>query len=171
MPPIFFDDFESGAPGWATSDFGESGTKWELGKPIGGPGDAHSSINAYGTGLSNDYEDDTEIYLISPVIDLIGQDNARLEFWSYRDSEPAFQGEFYDSCQIMVLNEDGEYLVDDPIWFRGGEAKQWRLEKVKIPNEALGQKIRLEFNFSSDDVQDNGPQAGWFIDDVAITKR
>ena len=58
--------------------------------------------------------------------------------------------------------------VDDPIWFRGGEAKQWRLEKVKIPSEVLGQKIRLEFNFSSDDVQDNGPQAGWFIDDVAI---
>ena len=45
----------------------------------------------------------------------------------------------------MVLNEDGEYLVDDPIWFRGGEAKQWRLEKVKIPTEVIGQKIRLEY--------------------------
>jgi len=33
---------------------------------------------------------------------------------------------------------------------------------------ALGQKIRLEFNFSSDGGQDIGPQAGWFIDDVAI---
>jgi hypothetical protein len=27
----------------------------------------------------------------------------------------------------------------------------------------------LEFVFSSDGGQDNGPQAGWFIDDVAIT--
>jgi hypothetical protein len=27
----------------------------------------------------------------------------------------------------------------------------------------------LEFNFASDGGQDNGPQAGWFIDDVAIT--
>ena len=71
----------------------------------------------------------------------------------------------------MILDEDGEYLVDDPIWLRGGEAKQWRLEKAKIPTEVLGRKIRLEFNFSSDDVQDNGLQAGWFIDDVAITRK
>ena len=170
-PPIFFDDFESGAPGWATSDLGKSGTKWELGKPIGGPGDAHSSTRAYGTGLADDYYDDTDIYLISPLIDLTGQEKARLEFWSYRDCEPAVGGEFYDWCRVMILDEDGEYLVDDPIWLRGGEAKQWRLEKAKIPTEILGRKIRLEFNFSSDDVQDNGLQAGWFIDDVAIIRK
>tara|TARA_Y100001933_G_scaffold107480_1_gene107799 strand:- start:500 stop:2419 length:1920 start_codon:yes stop_codon:yes gene_type:complete len=167
-PPIFFDDFESGAPGWVTSDLGESGTKWELGKPTSGPGEAHSSTRAYGTGLANDYDEDTDVYLISPVIDLTGQDSARLEFWSYRDCEPAVEGEFYDWCQVMILDENDEYLVDDPIWLSGGEAKQWRLEKAKIPTQALGQKIKLEFNFSSDDVQDKGPQAGWFIDDVAI---
>jgi hypothetical protein len=72
---------------------------------------------------------------------------------------------------VMILDEDGEYLVDNPIWLRGGEAKQWRLEKCKIPAEALGQKIRLEFSFTSDGGQDNGPQAGWFIDDVAITTK
>jgi len=36
-PPLFFDDFESGAPGWSASDLGESGTEWELGKPTNGP--------------------------------------------------------------------------------------------------------------------------------------
>jgi len=170
-PPLFFDDFESGAPGWSTSDLGESGTEWEIGKPTNGPGEAHSPTRAYGTGLANDYDDDTNVYLVSPVIDLTGQDDARIEFWSYRDCEPAVEGEFYDWCQLMILDGDGEYLIDDPIWLHGGEAKQWRFEKVKIPAEALGQKIRLEFNFSSDDVQDKGPQAGWFIDDVAITRK
>ena len=168
-PPLFFDDFESGAPGWSTSDLGKSGTEWELGKPTNGPGEAHSPTRAYGTGLAKNYDDYTDVYLVSPVIDLTGQDNARLEFWSYRDCEPAVEGELYDWCQVMILDEDGEWLVDDPIWIRGGEVKQWRLEKVKIPAEALGQKIRLEFNFSTDGGQDNGPQAGWFIDDVAIT--
>ena len=168
-PPLFFDDFESGAPGWSASDLGESGTEWELGKPTNGPGEAHSPTRAYGTGLAKDYDDYTDVYLVSPVIDLTGQDNARLEFWSYRDCEPAVEGELYDWCQVMILDEDGEWLVDDPIWIRGGEAKQWRLEKAKIPAQALGQKIRLEFNFSTDGGQDNGPQAGWFIDDVAIT--
>ena len=168
-PPLFFDDFESGATGWSTSDLGKSGTEWELGKPTNGPGEAHSPTRAYGTGLAKDYDDYTDVYLVSPVIDLTGLDNARLEFWSYRDCEPAVEGELYDWCQVMILDEDGEWLVDDPIWIRGGEAKQWRLEKAKIPAQALGQKIRLEFNFSTDGGQDNGPQAGWFIDDVAIT--
>ena len=167
--PIFEEDFETGAAGWTTQDLGESGTLWELGKPTNGPGEAHSPTRAYGTGLTKDYDDYTDVYLVSPVIDLTGLDNARLEFWSYRDCEPAVEGELYDWCQVMILDEDGDWLVDDPIWIRGGEAKQWRLEKAKIPAEALGQKIRLEFNFSTDGGQDNGPQAGWFIDDVTIT--
>ena len=169
--PIFEEDFETGAAGWTTQDLGESGTWWELGKPTNGPGQAHSPTRAYGTGLAKDYDDYTDVYLVSPVIDLTGLDNARLEFWSYRDCEPAFDGELTDACQVWILDEDGEYLNDVPIWIRGGEAKQWRLEKGKIPAEALGQKIRLEFNFLSDGGQDNGPQAGWFIDDVAITTK
>ena len=169
--PIFEEDFETGAAGWTTQDLGESGTLWELGKPTNGPGEAHSPTRAYGTGLAKDYGDYEDVYLVSPVIDLTGLDNARLEFWSYRDCEPAFEGELTDACQVWILDEDGEYLNDVPIWIRGGEAKQWRLEKGKIPAEALGQKIRLEFSFSSDGGQDNGPQAGWFIDDVAITTK
>ncbi len=169
--PIFEEDFETGAAGWTTQDLGESGTLWELGKPTNGPGEAHSPTRAYGTGLAKDYDDYTDVYLVSPAIDLTGLDNARLEFWSYRDCEPAFEGELTDACQVWILDEDGEYLNDVPIWIRGGEAKQWRLEKAKIPAEALGQKIRLEFNFSTDGGQDNGPQAGWFIDDVAITTK
>ena len=169
--PIFEEDFETGAAGWTTQDLGESGTLWELGKPTNGPGEAHSPTRAYGTGLAKDYGDYTDVYLVSPLIDLTGLDNARLEFWSYRDCEPAFEGELTDACQVWILDEDGEYLNDVPVWIRGGEAKQWRLEKGKIPAEALGQKIRLEFNFSSDGGQDNGPQAGWFIDDVAITTK
>ncbi len=169
--PIFEEDFETGAAGWTTQDLGESGTLWELGKPTNGPGEAHSPTRAYGTGLAKDYGDYTDVYLVSPVIDLTDLDNARVEFWSYRDCEPAVEGELYDWCQVMILDEDGEYLVDNPIWLRGGVAKQWRLEKTKIPAEALGQKIRLEFNFSTDGGQDNGPQAGWFIDDVAITTK
>ena len=169
--PIFEEDFETGAAGWTTQDLGESGTLWELGKPTNGPGEAHSPTRAYGTGLAKDYGDYTDVYLVSPVIDLTDLDNARVEFWSYRDCEPAVEGELYDWCQVMILDEDGDWLVDDPIWIRGGEAKQWRLEKAKIPAEALGQKIRLEFNFSTDGGQDNGPQAGWFIDDVTITTK
>ena len=72
--PIFEEDFETGAAGWTTQDLGESGTLWELGKPTNGPGEAHSPTRAYGTGLAKDYDDYTDVYLVSPVIDLTGLD-------------------------------------------------------------------------------------------------
>ena len=71
-PPIFEEDFESGLNGWTTTDDGESGTVWELGKPTNGPSEAHSGTNVFGTGLNADYDDDTIVSLISPLIDLTG---------------------------------------------------------------------------------------------------
>ena len=168
-PPIFEEDFESGLNGWKATDYGESGTEWELGKPTNGPSEAHSGTNVFGTGLSADYADDTDVYLLSPVIDLTGIDKARLEFWSFRDIEALIDGEATDYAEVAILDETGEeYLTGLPIWTRGGASTQWRKERASIPAEALGRKIRLEFHFYADFTNDNGPQAGWFIDDVSI---
>ena len=58
--------------------------------------------------MAKDYDDYTEVYLVSPGIDLTGLDNARLEFWSYRDCEAAIDGELTDWCQVEILDVDGE---------------------------------------------------------------
>ena len=168
-PPIFEEDFESGLNGWKAFDIRESGTEWELGKPTNGPTEAHSGTNVFGTGLSADYADDTDVYLLSPVIDLTGIDKARLVFWSFRDIEPKLPSEPTDYAEVFILDETGEeYLTDLPIWKRDGGSPQWSKEKASIPAEALGRKIRLEFHFYADFTNADGPQAGWFIDDVSI---
>ena len=78
----------------------------------------------------------------------------------------------YDWCQVVVLDEDGEYLVDIiQSGFVAVRLCNGASRKGKIPTGALGQKIRLEFNFSSDGGQDNGPQYGLFIDSIAITTK
>ena len=48
-------------------------------------------------------------------------------------------------------------------------------EAARLPAEAIGQRIRLEFRFTSDGFNAIDPdsgnemtQAGWFIDDVVV---
>ena len=168
-PEIFQEDFESGLNGWVATDFSENGTVWEHGKPSNGPTEAYSGVNVFGTGLAADYADNTDISLLSPVIDLAGVDRARLEFYSFRDIESPFEGHVTDSAAIYITDETGEeYLTQLPIWTRGGSSLQWRKERVAIPAEGLDRKIRFEFHFYSDARNDDGPHAGWFIDNIII---
>ena len=103
------------------------------------------------------------------MIDLAGVDRARLEFYSFRDFEPLFEGQVMDYAEIYILDETGmEYLTQLPIWIRGSSSLQWRKERVAIPAEGLDRKIRFEFHFVSDVRNDDGPHAGWFIDDIII---
>jgi hypothetical protein len=169
-PPIFEEDFESGLNGWKTTDIGESGTLWELGKPTNGPSEAHSGANVFGTGLSADYADDTIVSLFSPLIDLTGIDKAKLEFWSYLDIEGPINDELTDYADVYILDENGEYLTDEPLWTRSGSNEKWRKESISIPDQALGKKIQFEFHFGADYTSLGGPYAGWFIDDVSISQ-
>ena len=172
VPPLYTEDFEAGAEGWEIHDITKTGTTWELGKPANGPGKASGGEKIYGTDLSNDYANDTDIYLFSPLIDLSGVEKARLMFSSYRDIEGLYEGNVADYAEVLIMDEYGdEYLTDEPIWFRVGSSLQWRQEKIAIPAEVVGQKIRIVFHFESDSWQDAGSQAGWFIDDVTITTK
>ncbi len=170
-PPLFEDDFESGAQGWTTSTLNAgSSTKWELGTPTNarGPASAHSGENVYGTDLDADYELLTQVVLRSPVIDLTGVDKATLVYWGFQDLEAVF-------IEIKILDNNGNEFLADPIRKRAGTTPGWQESRIKIPEAALGRKIILEFGFTSDDFNEFDPdtgiditQAGWFIDDVAI---
>ena len=126
--------------------------------------------NVFGTGLNADYDADTIVSLFSPLIDLTGIDNAKLEFWSYLDIEGALNEELTDYADVYILDENGEYLTDEPLWNRSGSSERWRKESVSIPDEALGKKVKFEFHFGSDFTSMGGPYAGWFIDDVSVSE-
>lgn len=175
--PAFEDDFESGLNGWTIEDLLGSGTTWERGTPATGqgPGTANSGNNVWGTDLNADYAFHTEIALRSPVIDLTSAPAATLYYWSYQDVEPLFEGSFVDFLDVRILSESGDDLLGAPLRRLAGVDAQWERKRLRLPAEAIGQRIRLEFRFTSDGFNAIDPdsgnemtQAGWFIDDVVV---
>nr|NIP96957.1 hypothetical protein [Akkermansiaceae bacterium] len=125
------------------------------------PESAHSGSSCFGTNLGDNYGLDAEIWLRSPPIDLSDAGSATLNYFQFIDIEEGF-----DSGKVTVLDAgDGSELavlretVD-------GTSGGWELISRKLPAEALGKTIRIEFRFFSDDIQ-NFP--GWYIDDVEVT--
>ncbi len=159
-PPIFMEDFESGAEGWTTELVsGDSG--WELGTPaVDGLNAAHSGTNVYGTGLDRNYGDLVNASLISPLIDLADIRRARLSFWYFVDTDEGNEG-----IQLRYLNEAGDSAaVHDQIL--SGQSGGWIEFDERVPSELIGSKIRLQFLFLTDGDAPYG--AGFYLDDVTV---
>lgn len=167
-PPVLMDDFESGQGAWTVGVEDATGnTNWELGAPSGAvpgaPAAANSGTNCFGTNLAAAYDEDAEIWLRSPELDLTGAAGATLSFFHYRDIEEGF-----DSGAVRVLDaSDNSELgvVGDVI---DGSSNGWEQFARSLPPAALGKAVVLEFRFLSDEINN---LAGWYIDDVKVTLR
>ncbi len=160
-PPLFFEDFESGAEGWvATTNQGTS--EWELGTPaVEGLMEAWSGEQVYGTDLDGLLEAGTQATLRSPVIDLTGVARPRLSFFYYVDTTEAAEG-----VRINIYNETGdtalyETPVDEILW---GKTDTWTQFGLTIPEAARDQPIIVEWELLVDD----GGEAGFYLDDVEV---
>lgn len=167
-PPVLMDDFESGQGAWTVGVEDATGnTNWEFGAPSGAvpgaPAAANSGTNCFGTNLAAAYDEDAEIWLRSPELDLTGAAGATLSFFHYRDIEEGF-----DSGAVRVLDaSDNSELgvVGDVI---DGSSDGWEQFARSLPPAALGKAVVLEFRFLSDEINN---LAGWYIDDVKVTLR
>lgn len=167
-PPVLMDDFESGQGAWTVGVEDATGnTNWELGAPSGAvpgaPAAANSGTNCFGTNLAAAYDEDAEIWLRSPELDLTGAAGATLSFFHYRDIEEGF-----DSGAVRVLDaSDNSELgvVGDVI---DGSSDGWEQFARSLPAAALGKAVVLEFRFLSDEINN---LAGWYIDDVKVSLR
>jgi len=174
-PPttLYFENFEGGDGGWSTggNTGDDPGTAWALGTPSNvGPDGAASGSFCFGTNVSDNYTNNVDIWLRSPVIDLTGQTEAFLSYFEAKDIE-AFAGQAYDYGRISVLDAGDDTVIAvllDEILDTNLEWGQAPRTPVALPAEALNKQIRLEFLFLADDFQPD-PQAGWYIDDVLIT--
>jgi hypothetical protein len=175
-PPvtIFLESFDGGPTlptGWTsgTNTPPDTGTtQWELGNPAGGaltgPTAAKSRPNCIGTNISADYGLSTDIWLRSPgTIDLTAATGATLHFQQFRDIEAAFDR---GSVRVLLASDETQQLGVDLINPTDGTIFDWKEISVELPPEALGEIIRLEFRFESDEVESF---AGWYIDDVVVT--
>ncbi len=163
-PPLYAEDFESGAEGWTAGGVNAADTQWELGTPTAGPDGAFNGDNAYGTDLDDSYAPGALLSLRSPVIDLTGEGRPRLKFQYYIDATEDAEG-----GRLNFLDETGENLLfnDENLIF-WGQSDGWIEYNRPVPTEVRDNRFILEFEFLSDDEEPNGQ--GWFIDHIRIEK-
>ncbi len=167
-PPVLMDDFESGQGAWTVGVEDATGnTNWEFGAPSGAvpgaPAAANSGTNCFGTNLAAAYDEDTEIWLRSPELDLTGAAGATLSFFHYRDIEEGF-----DSGAVRVLDASDNSELGVVGHVIDGSSDGWEQFARSLPPAALGKAVVLEFRFLSDEINN---LAGWYIDDVKVTLR
>lgn len=162
-----FEDLAAANEAWTT---GGSPDIWELGEPVDGPGSAYAGQNAAGTGLgpSGKYGTNTDAWLRSPVIDLTGLAGPlALSFWEYVDVDAEFDEEgFFHLTTVNVLDQNLNFIAE--VSRDAAQLNDWRLRQIQMPEEALGNRVVLEFRLQSDQFGGNVFD-GWFIDNVGVS--
>jgi len=168
--PPWFDDLESGAPGWTVVPDPIQSTEynWTLGTPANSlQTAAHSGTNVWGTDLKGQAVTWTLInsFLYSPVIDLSGLKSATLYFWDSAD--PGSDGNI-ELLQLGICTNSSTPPNEMPTIqdFTPISTPDWSLESVDLTNY-IGLTIQVVWYYQSFCV--TPPLSGWLIDDIRIT--
>jgi len=173
--PPWFDDLESGAPGWKVVPDPVNGSdiNWTLGTPNNGlAASAHSGTNAWGSDLNGDQNFFlASSFLYSPVIDLSGLVSATLTFWDVHDFsrvDPTFGAYEEDGGVLISTNSSTPPSLNLPLGvdFAGDVADTWKQETVDL-TPWVGQTIQVVFYYQGFAFGDT--IYGWTFDDVSIT--
>ncbi len=176
-PPrqVFFDDLESGAPGWTHSGTGDT---WTLSGTR-----THSGASAF---YAQDVGVVTDQYLVSPAVALpLGEAPLTLQFWNWQEIEDSGGG-CYDGAVIEISTDEGaswqrleaELLTDpydgevsgccgNPIagenaWC--GDPQDW-LQSIVDLDAFAGQTALFRFRLATDS---SVSREGWYVDDVEV---
>ncbi|MFP6883080.1 MAG: choice-of-anchor J domain-containing protein, partial [Roseibacillus sp.] len=165
IPPLFFDDFESGQGGWTTRENDqERNTLWELGIPSGTTGPlsgANNSANAWSTNLG-DYGPNSDISLRSPAINLGNMPSAQVTFDVFRDADG-----FADTAVVRFLRAADEVQLGPDIAMDMTIFDlDWVTLNIAVVPEAIGEIVIIEWHFVSDGSLDSF--SGFSIDNVGI---
>ncbi|HSN30329.1 MAG TPA: hypothetical protein VLT45_28770, partial [Kofleriaceae bacterium] len=170
---IWCEDFESGLGSWT---HGATTTRtgfdeWMVGAPMGIGGDpkmAHGGTNVLGQDLGADdglYTDSSDSYAVSPMIDLMGNTNVRLQYYRWLNVEDGA----YDHATISANGTPVWTNFASPGMPTTGEVnhtdKEWRFQDVDLSAQAGSGAIQLKFEIKADQGLALG---GWNIDDVCI---
>lgn len=157
-PPLFFDDFESGAPGWT---HGGDEDEWELGAPQNGPGAAFSGSHCYGTDLDGDFEPHTSAFLRSPEIDLTRVSIANLSFVEFHSVDIEID---FHSVVVNIIDAASNEILQE-VFREAGAVNEWTQRSIRLAGPTVGAKIKIEFLLETDEFE---PLPGFYIDDVSI---
>ena len=166
--PPWFDNLESGAPGWSVVPDPVYGSdiNWTLGTPNNGlVSRAHSGANAWGSDLNGDPNFFlASSYLYSPVIDLSGLTSATLNFWHVCDFSSIFEdGVVYVSTNSSTPPGNLPMVAD----FAGTTTTNWEQADPVDLTPWVGKTIQVVFYYEGVSIGDT--MYGWLIDDIRIT--
>jgi subtilisin family serine protease len=177
--PPWFDNLDSGAPGWTVRPDPTNGTEinWTLGTPNNGLAtNANSKPNAWGGNLNGDQSITfASTFLYAPVIDLTGFSSATLTFSNCFDFTRV-----HDVPPLgTVYTEDGGVFVSTNssqppslylplvIDFADQVAHNWQLESLDL-TPWVGKVIQVVFYYQAYNLGFGETLYGWTIDDVGI---
>lgn len=146
-------NFENVPSGWLS--FGENNS-WEWGIPEGGPESAASGEKVYGTNLTADYNNNGDMTLVMPPVD-VPEGSTYLQFQSWHNLENNYD---YGHVVVSTDMENWEQLAE-----YNGTTDGWTASEVDLSSYS-GQSIFVGFHVDTDY---SVTREGWFIDDVALT--
>ena len=141
--------------------------------PVGPISGADASLNCLGTNIMADYGPNADVFIRSPQIDLTDPSltGAELRFQQWVDLEYIDPIAFAEGfIRVLRASDDSQLgAVVAIINGAAGPSLDWSVFSANLPPEALGEMIKLEFQFISDFVNLGGPWDGWYIDDLSVT--
>ena len=166
LTPPWFDNLESGAPGWLVVPDPVYGSdiNWTNGTPNNGLAtSAHSGTNAWGSNLKHQSFDFESSFLYSPVIDLSGMSQVTLTFW---DNYNLTSGLEVGELGVSTNSSTPPASIPTLVSFTGDASGGWQQETVDLSAFA-GKTIQVVWYYAGFSIF--GILNGWLIDDVSIT--
>jgi hypothetical protein len=164
--PPWFDNLESGAPGWSVVPDPSMGSdiNWTLGTPNNGlETSAHSGTNAWGSNLNHQPFEIESSFLYSPVIDLSGMSQVTLTFW---DSYDLTSGLEVGELGVSTNSSTPPASIPTVVSFTGDASGGWEQETVDLTSFA-GKTIQVVWYYAGFSFE--GTLNGWLLDDISIT--
>lgn len=150
--------------GW-TSVAPQGLNSWAWGMSTGAgqdPGAAYSGQLVVGTNLvSGSYPLLSLSQMVSPIVDVSGYDNVRLQYRRWLTIEDGK----WDNARILANWEQVWDNLSTEDGLTNHTDREWRFHDIDITEQAAGGTVQVQFELESDDIIELG---GWTIDDVCI---
>jgi len=164
---LWCSDFENGIGDWT---IGGTRSDWEVGAPLGVGGDpasSHGGANILGTDLGADdglYTARSGQYVESPVIDLQGNPQVRLQYYRWLAVEDGVYDKATISANDTVVWNNFTSPNDNTAGLSHTD-REWRFHDIDLSAQAAAGTMKLRFSLTADGGLELG---GWNLDDVCI---
>jgi len=146
---LFADNIEGNTRGWSVDE------PWEQTTIA-----SRSGTHAWTDSPVGNYQNDQNVAIWSPVVDLTGLTSAMLTFWHRYAFASGDGGTVWVAREI----EDGRWRGEERLRTFTGTQSTWTQVSLDL-TPFVGEEIRLAFQLLSDDTE---TADGWTIDDVAV---